>query len=82
MLIGIRTPNTGSHLIQGMVMDRKQRDNFRIGLDNLVKELSDPYPCFDRYSIKYYVNIDFWLRSLHYVLRKFCLLITKFEISF
>ena len=40
LLIGIHTSNTGSHLIQGIVLDRKQRDNYRIGLDRLIKELS------------------------------------------
>ena len=37
-------------MIQGIVLDRKQRDNYRVGLDNLIKELSDPYPCFDRFD--------------------------------
>ena len=51
ILFGIQTPdNTGSHIIQGIVMDRKQRDNFRIGLDNLIRELSDVHPCFDRFE--------------------------------
>ena len=51
LLIGIKIPSTsGSHLIQGIVLDRKQRDNYRVGLDNLIKELSESYPCFDRFD--------------------------------
>ena len=79
LLIGIHTSNTGSHLIQGVVLgnyqfhvknnffdkvninsisriffpDRKQRDNYRIGLDRLIKELSDGnsvQTCFDRFD--------------------------------
>ena len=78
LLIGIAgssSDNDEVKVIRGVHMDRKDRDEFRIGLDNVIKDLITPRPPYQRFEspifnpVLSHPNDDLKEECSHFVIR-------------